>query len=295
MVVLDLDETLACAYETSSLPPIIRTRAEEAGVKCFELECFSSEKDVEGKPEINHVTMFERPGLKEFLKQIGEFADLILFTAGIEGYASPLFDRIDVENRFSQRLFRPSTVSTVGLLTKFPFENPISLGLLRNDLFSSFSLSFGISCVRERERRGIVPGSVLVASHRFDWQNGVFSKVCAVTLLVTETSRNLGLDEMDCKFVLFLLLFIERFIEPWAARELSFWYTLELGMRILSDSRARSEMPLERDGISRTCEGSVVFIKNPSLQKDVRPVLHKRFHMLEWFQMHGIPASALIV
>ncbi|KAJ6871375.1 hypothetical protein NC652_036903 [Populus alba x Populus x berolinensis] len=70
---------------------------------------------------------------------------------------------------------------------------------------------------------------------------------------------------------------------------------LELGMRILSNSRARSEMPLERNGISRTCEGSVVFIKNPSLQKDVRPVLHKRFHMLEWFQMHGIPASALTV
>ncbi|KAJ6871376.1 hypothetical protein NC652_036903 [Populus alba x Populus x berolinensis] len=177
----------------------------------FEMECFSSEKDVEGKPEINHVTVFERPGLKEFLKQIGEFADLILFTAGIEGYASPLFDRIDVENRFSQRLFRPSTVSTI------------------------------------------------------DWQNGVFSKVSAVTLLVTETSWNLGLDEM------------------------------ELGMRILSNSRARSEMPLERNGISRTCEGSVVFIKNPSLQKDVRPVLHKRFHMLEWFQMHGIPASALTV
>jgi len=31
------------------------------------------------------VTVFERPGLKEFLKQIGEFADLILFTAGLEG------------------------------------------------------------------------------------------------------------------------------------------------------------------------------------------------------------------
>jgi hypothetical protein len=42
-------------------------------------------KDVEGKPRINYVTVFERPGLKEFLKQIGEFADLILFTAGLEG------------------------------------------------------------------------------------------------------------------------------------------------------------------------------------------------------------------
>lgn len=36
-------------------------------------------------------------------------------------------------------------------------------------------------------------------------------------------------------------------------------------------------------------------IKNLSLQKDVRPVLYERFHMPEWFQMHGIPASALTV
>ena len=37
-VVLDLDETLVCAYETSSLPAILRTQAIEAGLKWFELE-----------------------------------------------------------------------------------------------------------------------------------------------------------------------------------------------------------------------------------------------------------------
>ncbi|KAH7514632.1 uncharacterized protein LOC107405424 isoform X2 [Ziziphus jujuba] len=111
-VVLDLDETLVCAYETSSLPPVIRTQAMEAGLKWFELECLSSDKEYEGKPKINYVTVFERPGLQEFLKQISEFADLILFTAGLEGYARPLVDRIDSENRFSLRLYRPSTVST---------------------------------------------------------------------------------------------------------------------------------------------------------------------------------------
>lgn len=31
------------------------------------------------------MTVFERPGLHEFLKRIGEFADLVLFTAGLEG------------------------------------------------------------------------------------------------------------------------------------------------------------------------------------------------------------------
>ncbi|PWA52400.1 HAD-like domain-containing protein [Artemisia annua] len=30
----------------------------------------------------------------------------------IKGYAKPLIDRIDVENRFSHRLYRPSTSST---------------------------------------------------------------------------------------------------------------------------------------------------------------------------------------
>ncbi|CAN0898754.1 hypothetical protein LINGRAHAP2_LOCUS34489 [Linum grandiflorum] len=42
-VVLDLDETLVCAYETSSLLPNVRTRAIEAGLKWFEIECISEE------------------------------------------------------------------------------------------------------------------------------------------------------------------------------------------------------------------------------------------------------------
>ncbi|XP_052199168.1 uncharacterized protein LOC127806137 isoform X2 [Diospyros lotus] len=111
-VVLDLDETLVCAYETSSLPAIVHHQATEAGLKWFELDCLSSEKDREGKPKVNHVTVFERPGLGEFLKQLSEFADLVLFTAGLEGYARPLVDRIDFDNRFSHRLYRPSTIST---------------------------------------------------------------------------------------------------------------------------------------------------------------------------------------
>ncbi|GKD41683.1 ribonuclease H-like domain-containing protein, partial [Tanacetum coccineum] len=47
-----------------------------------------------------------------FLAQLSKFADLVLFTAGLEGYARPLVDRIDAENRFSRRLYRPSTIST---------------------------------------------------------------------------------------------------------------------------------------------------------------------------------------
>ncbi|KAL0714530.1 hypothetical protein Bca4012_021509 [Brassica carinata] len=111
-VVLDLDETLVCAYETSSLPAALRNHAIEAGLNWFELECLSSDKESDGKPKINYVTVFERPGLHEFLEQLSKFADLVLFTAGLEGYASPLVDRIDTRKVLSNRLYRPSTVST---------------------------------------------------------------------------------------------------------------------------------------------------------------------------------------
>lgn len=47
-------------------------------------ECWAF-KDAEGITKTSYVTVFERPGLKEFLKQLSEFADLVLFTAGLEG------------------------------------------------------------------------------------------------------------------------------------------------------------------------------------------------------------------
>lgn len=39
-----MDETLVCAYETSSLPAVVRNQATEGGLKWFELECVSSDK-----------------------------------------------------------------------------------------------------------------------------------------------------------------------------------------------------------------------------------------------------------
>ncbi len=43
-MVLDLDETLVCAYETSSLPAIVRNQAIEGGLKWFEMQCVSADK-----------------------------------------------------------------------------------------------------------------------------------------------------------------------------------------------------------------------------------------------------------
>lgn len=109
-LVLDLDETLVCAYESTGLPPLLHSQAVRAGLKWFQLQCVAIEKDNEGNARVNHVTVYERPGLQEFLIKASEFAELVLFTAGLEGYASPLVDRIDPEKRIAARLYRPATV-----------------------------------------------------------------------------------------------------------------------------------------------------------------------------------------
>lgn len=111
-VVLDLDETLVCAYESAGLPHFLDAQSTQLGIKSFELQCISIDKDGEGKQKINHVTVYERPGLQEFLTRTSEFAELVIFTAGLEGYARPLVDKIDPQKRISARLYRPATVNT---------------------------------------------------------------------------------------------------------------------------------------------------------------------------------------
>ncbi|KAI3470883.1 hypothetical protein Pfo_027546 [Paulownia fortunei] len=202
-VVLDLDETLVCAYETSSLPAMLCSRATEAGLKWFELECISSDKEFEGKPKINYVTVFERPGLKDFLNQLSEFADLVLFTAGIEGYARPLVDRIDVENRFSHRLYRPSTIST-------EYREHVK----------------DLSCLSKDFCRIVIV------------DNNPFSFLLQ------------PLNGIPCV--------------PFSAGQPQDEQLLEVILPLL---------------------------KHLSLQRDVRPMLYEKFHMPEWFEKHGIPAS----
>ncbi|CAI0415855.1 unnamed protein product [Linum tenue] len=204
LVVLDLDETLICAYETSSLPPALKSQAIEGGLKWFELECISSDKEFDGKPKINYVTVFERPGLHDFLKQLSEFADLVLFTAGLEGYARPLVDIIDKENLFSLRLYRPSTISTEYR------EHVKDLTCISND-------------------------------------------ACRVVIV----------DNNPFSFLLQPLNGIP--CVPFSAGQPHDTQLLDVILPLL---------------------------KQLSQQIDVRPVLYERFHMPEWFQRQGIPATS---
>ncbi|XP_076943816.1 uncharacterized protein LOC143614194 [Bidens hawaiensis] len=205
-VVLDLDETLVCAYETSSLPDSVRKQATEAGLTWFELECVSSDKECDGKPKVSYVTVFERPGLHEFLNQLSKFADLVLFTAGLEGYAKPLVDRIDTGNRLNRRFYRPSTISTEYR------EHVKDLSFVSKD-FSRI---------------------VIVDNNPFSF---LLQPVNGIPCI------------------------------PFSAGQPHDDQLLEVLLPLL--------MQL-------------------SEQRDVRPVLYERFHMPEWFQKHGIPASSFI-
>jgi NLI interacting factor-like phosphatase len=76
-VVLDLDETLVCAFRSSALPDFLQAAGAAAAAPRFELSC-----DL-GQGSVEHVTVCVRPGLLEFLQRVAQFAELVLFTAGL--------------------------------------------------------------------------------------------------------------------------------------------------------------------------------------------------------------------
>ena len=54
-----------------------------------------------------------RPHLQTFLKRVAEWYEVVIFTASVAHYSSPLIDRIDADGIVSRRLYRPSCVQRV--------------------------------------------------------------------------------------------------------------------------------------------------------------------------------------
>ena len=54
----------------------------------------------------NIVNVLKRPFVDEFLKEMAELFEIIVFTASIAEYASPLLDQLDKNHYFSRRLYR---------------------------------------------------------------------------------------------------------------------------------------------------------------------------------------------
>jgi len=65
---------------------------------------YDSEKEVdEGKGETGYLI---RPGALEFIDQLSEYYELVVFTAGMPDYADWVLDGIDKERKIAHRLYR---------------------------------------------------------------------------------------------------------------------------------------------------------------------------------------------
>ena len=98
-LILDLDETLV----HSSFSP-------------FEKNDIILEVDFEGI--IYNIYVLVRPHATEFLKNMSKFFEIVIFTASISKYASPLLDILDKEKNIKHRLFRDHCTYINGIFIK---------------------------------------------------------------------------------------------------------------------------------------------------------------------------------
>ncbi|KAF8813591.1 NIF-domain-containing protein [Phlegmacium glaucopus] len=111
------------------LPPIA---PEHVGRKCLVLDLdetlvHSSFKAVQQADFIvpveieyhwHHFHVLKRPGVDNFLKQMGEIYEVVIFTASLSKYADPVLDKLDVHRVVAHRLFRESCFNHKGNYVK---------------------------------------------------------------------------------------------------------------------------------------------------------------------------------
>jgi RNA polymerase II subunit A small phosphatase-like protein len=98
-LVLDLDETLV----HSSFKPV-------------EKYDFVIPVEIEGT--VYQVYVAKRPGVDEFMKKVGELFEVVIFTASLSVYATPLLDKLDIHKVIDWRLFRESCTYVQGTYVK---------------------------------------------------------------------------------------------------------------------------------------------------------------------------------
>ena len=87
-LVLDLDETLVHSqFQPFDAPSDIILK-------------------IELENEFHDIHVMVRPGVSEFLKNMGKIYEIVIFTASVSKYADPLLDIIDKEKNCKFRLFR---------------------------------------------------------------------------------------------------------------------------------------------------------------------------------------------
>lgn len=73
---------------------------------------------VEIDNQIHHVYVIKRPGVDEFLKKVGKWFEVVVFTASVLKYGEPLLDKLDIHESVHHRLFRDSCYNYQGNFIK---------------------------------------------------------------------------------------------------------------------------------------------------------------------------------
>ncbi|MCJ1309764.1 hypothetical protein MMC25_003425 [Agyrium rufum] len=98
-LVLDLDETLV-----------------HASFKILHQADFTIPVEIEG--QYHNVYVIKRPGVDQFMKRVGELYEVVVFTASVSKYGSPLLDQLDIHKVVHHRLFRESCYNHQGNYVK---------------------------------------------------------------------------------------------------------------------------------------------------------------------------------
>eukprot|EP00951_Prasinocladus_malaysianus_P004317 scaffold30364_cov48-Prasinocladus_malaysianus.AAC.1 len=114
-VVLDLDDTLICSFRREFTPyRLLHGLGANSRLDHYEISCGPEGEIPASTP--GSVMVFIRPGLAEFLQELKQFAEVVVFTAGTEEYAAPILRRMDPTGElFDAVLFRGSTVNVDGV------------------------------------------------------------------------------------------------------------------------------------------------------------------------------------
>lgn len=73
---------------------------------------------VEIDDQVHHVYVIKRPGVDEFLRKVGKWYEVVVFTASVAKYGDPLLNKLDIHHAVHQRLFRDSCFNYQGNFIK---------------------------------------------------------------------------------------------------------------------------------------------------------------------------------
>ena len=74
--------------------------------------------EVEFDGILYNIYVLIRPGAENFIKKMSKFFEVVIFTASISKYASPLLDKLDKENKIKYRLYREHCTFLNGIYIK---------------------------------------------------------------------------------------------------------------------------------------------------------------------------------